>query len=336
MTKPTQVKMFVDPVGLHSRAMVRVANAIKRYAPPHVVFVSRPEEADVQVLHVIDWDDSFLSWPRPYIAIQYCLRTTSQYEPKKWAEFWGKSVLTWSYYDLSDYLNYLPRESSERIIAAPKLFCAPLGADDAFRQRAKDLLRNTGADGYGSPRYLIVTSGYVSGPGAEAIKEVWAAAERTGWSGVHIGPSSVVGAGSPPSGWTCVEGCSDGELADYYSRAFFVSGLRRGEGFELPAVEGLLCGAYPLLFDQPSQKVWYGGDLDIDYSFVPECLPHPSSSGVRNLSALLEEKFSVAKYILATGQTEYSCPVGRTSVAVALARFNWACIIPGMFEASGL
>lgn len=332
MSRLKQVKMFVDPVGLHSRAMVRVANAIKRHAPPYVVFVNCVEDADIQVLHVIDWCDEFLSWPRKYIAIQYCLETTSCKSAVDWSRFWAKSELVWSYYDLARYM-----ESSAVIPCREKLFCAPLGADDVFRQRAERLLRNPDASGYGQPRDLIVTSGYVSGHGAEAIREVWGAAERTEWSGVHIGPPVVEGAGrSLPRGWTSAEGCTDGELADFYNRAFFVSGLRYGEGFELPAVEGMLCGAHPLLFKQPSQEFWFGGDLGIRTSFVPEYGPMSSTSGVRSLSALLEEKFSVAKYLLAPGETVYSCPVGQMAVAVALARFNWACIVPDMFEAAGL
>lgn len=328
MSKLSKVKMFVEPVGLYSRAMVRVANAIKQHAPGHVVFVDRAEDADVQVLHVIDWCDDFWHWPRPHIAIQYCVETTQQMCADRWAEFWHGSVLTWSYYDLARYLN-------DRGIGAihDKMFHAPLGADSIFRDNAQQLLRNliTGARPSASrPRDLIVTSGYVSGPGAEAIEEVWNAAERTGWAGVHIGPAAVEGMRrrSMPAGWRSAEGCTDSELADYYRRAYFVSGLRYVEGFEMPAVEGILCGAIPLLFDQWSQRHWFG---DLANTMLPE------SGSKRCLTNRLEEMFSVATHEASRNAVTRDCTlVGTAELATALARFNWASIIPDMFEAAGL
>lgn len=328
MSELRKVKMFVEPVGLHSRAMTRVANAIKRYAPPNIVFVNSAEEADIQVLHVIDWCDEFLNWPRPYIAIQYCLETTSCKSAVDWSRFWAQSALVWSYYDLAEYM-----ESSAVIPCREKLFHAPLGADQVFQEHAGQLLCRPGhVARSAAPRCLIVTSGYVSGPGAEAIEEVWNAAERTGWAGVHIGPPRVEGVRRKtlPTGWRSIEGCTDSELAWHYRNAYFVAGLRYIEGFELPAVEALLCGARPLVFDQPSQKYWYS-DLVMDV--VPERKIH----GCRSLSSHLEEKFSEAKYFLRANHTDndsiLTCP---QHVAKAAARFNWASIIPDMFEAAGL
>ena len=328
MSRLKQVKMFVDPVGLHSRAMVRVANAIKRHAPPYVVFVNCAEDADVQVLHVIDWCGEFLNWPRKYIAIQYCLQTTSCRSAVDWSRFWAKSELVWSYYDLAKYM-----ESSAVIPCREKLFRAPLGADPIFRDNAQQLLQfcATGARSFASEsRRLIVTSGYVSGPGAEAIEEVWNAAERVGWLGVHIGPSKVEGMRrkSMPAGWHSAEGCTDTELAAYYRRAHFVAGLRYVEGFEMPAVESIMCGAIPLVFDQPSQRHWFG-DL------TPMVLPEAGSK--RQLTSRLEEIFSVAGYEASKNGLTIDCaPVGTTEIATALARFNWASIVPDMFEAVGL
>ena len=50
------MKVFVTPTGLHSYAMVRVANALARYAPPHVQIVTDRQAADCAVLHVIGPD----------------------------------------------------------------------------------------------------------------------------------------------------------------------------------------------------------------------------------------------------------------------------------------
>jgi hypothetical protein len=55
----------------------------------------------------------------------------------------------------------------------------------------------------------------------------------------------------------CISGVSDEELADNYAGCDFVSGLRRTEGFEIPAAEGLLCGARPIVFDTPDYHFNY-------------------------------------------------------------------------------
>lgn len=65
------------------------------------------------------------------------------------------------------------------------------------------------------------------------------------------------------------EGVTDEQLAAYYADSCFVSGMRRHEGFELPAAEGLLCGARPVLFDQLHYRRWY----DAWGEFVPEGTP---------------------------------------------------------------
>ena len=41
-------------------------------------------------------------------------------------------------------------------------------------------------------------------------------------------------------------GVDEGVLAQIYSQAQYVSGLRRKEGFEMPVIEGLMCGARPI------------------------------------------------------------------------------------------
>jgi glycosyltransferase involved in cell wall biosynthesis len=59
-------------------------------------------------------------------------------------------------------------------------------------------------------------------------------------------------------GCLVVNGISDDRLVELYSEARCVSGLRRGEGFELPVIEGLACGARPICFDQPAYRHWFG------------------------------------------------------------------------------
>ena len=105
-------------------------------------------------------------------------------------------------------------------------------------------------------------------------------------------------------------GVDDATLALTYSRSEFVSGLRRTEGFEMPVLEGLLCGARPVCYDKPHYRHWFK-DLA---EFIPE--GHPEEV-VESLRALFkagprvvtpEEKESVRFY------------------------FNWEHIVKGFWE----
>lgn len=125
---------------------------------------------------------------------------------------------------------------------------APLGIDPVF------------VDTNGGKRQrdrIVVTTGYVSGPGAEPIDEVWMAAREAGVESVHVGPGQVEGATTKPTYWC--EQPTDQHLAEVYGSAAWVSAMRYVEGFEMPGIEGLACGCRPIAFDQVSQLLWYSG-----------------------------------------------------------------------------
>jgi hypothetical protein len=283
------VKVFLRPVGLHSRAMVRVADALAKLAPPDVQVVARAEDADVVLLHVIA-DDAMVAARRwrengqRYAVAQYCLETTGAPDPAAWADFWRDAELVWSYYDLPLGEGY---------------FSSPLGVDDVFRELAPPRPRER----------LVLTTGYVAGPGAEAIEEVWRAAEQLGYQAIHIGPRKVSGMRHQPAGWYALEGIPDERLADLYRRAEWVAALRHVEGFELPAAEGLVCGARPIAFDQPAMRRWYGGQAVL----LPEC------SG-DDLVRLLVETMSE------------SMPITEWERQSALERFDWSSIATGFWQ----
>jgi acetyltransferase-like isoleucine patch superfamily enzyme len=90
---------------------------------------------------------------------------------------------------------------------------------------------------------------------------VAAAVERVGGRMIHLGPNLYLG--DHVESYTDID---DIYLAALYRQCRFVSGLRRGEGFELPAAEGLLCGCRPILYDQPHYRLWY----DKWGRFIPE------------------------------------------------------------------
>lgn len=274
------MRVFVDVVpGSLSRAMHRVAKALRTYAPPEVKVVDRVQEAELQVLHVIGitgMQRAIRAAPS-YAIIQYCYASAGG-SVQEWRGIWEGAKLTWSYYAL-------PSTQQARVLRQP------LGVDgDVFVPGAAE--RTVG----------VVSSGYVAGPGAEAIEEVAEAALRNKLSVTHLGPGSVVGMvpRREPT-WRAVQNLSDAKLAELYGSARWVSGLRRTEGFELPVVEGLACGARPVVFDREETRFWFDGIA----TFVPEL-------GRVHLTERLYSAFA-----------QEPIPVTAEERELVLNRFNW-------------
>ena len=285
-----RIKVYVEalPVTL-SQAMHRVARALTAAAPDTVEVVRDAAEADLQVLHTICPGAVGALKANRYAMIQYCLNTAGGTE--QFAGLWGGAEVVWSYFDIAELLP-----------SSTRFYHAPLGVDAAFRSGP-------------TPRcdrdIDVVTSGYTDGHGAEAISEVWEAAYRTGCKAIHLGPREIEGWAVPEHiTFENVHGISDEELAALYGRARFVSGLRRVEGFELPAAEGLLCGARPLVFDRMDMH-WYRGTG----SFV-----HESAGEI-----LVEQ---IADVLVAPWQ-----PVGESEWEAACNRFSWERVATGFWEA---
>jgi glycosyltransferase involved in cell wall biosynthesis len=238
----TRVCLKVRPAGL-SRSLHRVAAALAKHAPPWATVVPRDSDADVVVHHMIGltgWAEQLArdtAAGRRYVAIQYCLRTTEDPRPEAWLPIWRGAALVWSYYDLEAWAGASDFHS----------LISPLGVDgDVFIP-------------YNVPRqYRIGTSGYVAE--TEGVQEAYDACVRTGGRQFHLGPIDLGPAMSFAMGVT------DPELAQQWSACDYVAGLRRGEGFELPALEGLACGARAVCFDAPHYRRWYGEHAD----YIPE------------------------------------------------------------------
>lgn len=231
-----------------SQAMFRVAEALERYAPSGQ-FVAEAE-ADVVLLHVIGYPETVANIERlaaqgkRAVIVQYCLRTTQEPHTSKWLPLWQQALMVWSYYDLPACMK------ADGVEGTLTNFCfGPLGAEPSlfpYRNYHKD--------------FKIFTSGYVAE--TEGVCEASEAARRVGGKHYHLGPLGVVEGPHVRVG----HGISDRELAQRYSQSEFVAGLRRCEGFELPAVEGLLCGARPVMFDRPHYRDWFEGFAE----FIPE------------------------------------------------------------------
>jgi glycosyltransferase involved in cell wall biosynthesis len=282
------MRVYVTPPSNMSRAMFRVARALRRYAPKDIEVVDDIRDADTQILHVIGRDVlTYDSRAENVAVIQYCT-DGCRTQLEEWAFLWQRSLAVWSYYDLR---SLMPSDAN--------FYYAPLGIDSAFRSDYdRDAKRDIG----------VVTSGYVNGSCAEAIEEVAHAASRAGLKTVHIGPIPINLTRELPNTFSNAFNISDFQLASIYRRAQFVSGLRHVEGFEMPAIEGLACGARPIVFEREDMRSWY----DDCAMFVYE-----DASLETNLEAIFKQGAAVVT------------PAERES---ALRRFDWQRIIDGFWQ----
>lgn len=297
------MKVYLDLPAPLSFAMDRVVAALKVTAPGcGFEVVGTEEAAELVLLHVIGYDDGLTeaiaritAAGKRYAMIQYCVRTTQRPNVGDWLPLWRGAEGVWSYYDLQA----LATEDGIGDLAGLGVHwhLAPLGADaQVFRP-------------YNVPRRaLILTSGYVAA--TEGAVEAARAVLAVGGRMIHLGPRADVepelvealgGEAFAKLQIAFQHRIPDGILAQMLSRVQFVAGLRRGEGFELPAVEGLLCGARPIMFDQPHYRLWFDGLAE----FVPEGTPE-------ELTVTLAELFRAG-----------ARPVTEEERALVRARFDW-------------
>ncbi len=304
------MRAYVEASRKLSIAMARVAGALTKYAPADVEIVETEERADLVVLHVIGYPETVAAAERltaagkRYAIIQYCLRSTQKAHTCDWMDVWHGAACVWSYYDL---YQAMVDDGVVLDMAQPMPFYyAPLGVDaEVFYPR------DVSGD-----RYAVLTSGYVAE--SECIGEMTDAAARIGRHVFHLGPKlSCHG----PRVTQCQD-INDDQLAWAYSRADFVSGLRRCEGFEVVAAEGLLCGARPIVFDRPHYQAWYGPWAE----FIPE-----NGTG----QGLVLEKNEAMTDALADILRRGPRPVTPEEIAAARARFDWQTIVVGFWSHIG-
>lgn len=238
-----------------SRGLQRIADALQHYAPSTIEVVDDPTRAQLTVIYAIGRRDhverqcqEILEQGKKYAIVQVCLRSTMSPSTWDWLNIWQGAHLIWSYYDLRrihemedgagcgyfETQEQMDRSDSDEYLGI--FMHAPLGVDSAIFYP-----RNV------PKAYTIATSG--SNKLQESIRECALAAREVNGHVYHLGN---------PRRWygnmTYSNNVDDHRLAAAYSACEFVSGLRRTEGFELPAAEGLLCGARPIVFDTPDYR----------------------------------------------------------------------------------
>jgi len=279
------MKVYVKAPAKLSRAMFRVANALERYAPDDVQVVDDLESADLLVHHVIGLEAINYRLDKPCVVLQYC--TGGGEDRSAWQPLWSRARVVWSYYDLT---RHMPPDAV--------FYHAALGIDPVFRPAFVPVPRD----------FMVMTSGYVNGHGQEAIEEPTLAAQLVGGTPVHLGP--------PPEGFSqpmnlnLFTAIGDADLATVYRRTKWVAGLRFVEGFELGVVEGLACGARPIVFDRADNRHWFGEHA----TYVSE----ESGDSLMNKLAKIFGQEPV--------------PVSADERVTVLAKFNWKTLVSEFWD----
>jgi len=287
------MKVYLQP-DTTSRGIMRVVDALIKYAPPSVEIVSAPEEAELEIIHAWGRVESLgkriakiRSEGRKYAMIQYAIRSTMRPHTKDWIDLWGKAKVVWSYYNLSHL-------ADEDFVSGDfNFYYAPLGVDEKMFHKL-DIL--------GERYKIMATSQHAL---AESVRECAFATKRVGGRMLFVGHELRRGPDI-----VCKSHLFDEELAREYSLCDYVSGLRRTEGFELPVIEGAMCGAKPIVFDQPHYRKWFN-EFAI---FIPET----DRAGVIDN---LERIFQQARKQITDSQLN-----------IIRDRFNWSRIINGFWK----
>lgn len=297
------MKVFLE-LPLESRGLQRVYDALVKFKPNDIEITRDPKQADLVIIHVIGRNDrvsKLVAWLRaqnkPYAMIQYCIRSTKNPDTKDWIDLWNEAELVWSYYDLPE----LCREdgtmgwisSLTNDLSYGNFYHAPLGVDPKVFHHW----------GVKQRRYIVAacSQSYLT----ESAKECVQASRAVNRQMFFLGDELSVG-----DDIVCASNISDEKLAQYYSDCEYVSGLRRIEGFEQPALEGLMCGARPIFFDKPHYRQWFN-----DFAlFIPE---EPRDKVVESLIKIFQQDAQ---------------PVSTGERQNALKRFDWQTIIDGFWE----
>ena len=107
-------------------------------------------------------------------------------------------------------------------------------------------------NGVNNDEFEILCTGEIAH--TEGIRECVAACDALNTKMLHVGRDFKY----TNKSYTNMHNLSHGEMKRAYNASKWVSALRRIEGFEKPAIEGLLCGARPICFDTPLYRYWYG------------------------------------------------------------------------------
>jgi hypothetical protein len=209
-------------------AFKRISDALHRYAPDWVEWTNY-ENCDIMIVHVVGGGEiPALEMPKPKVVIQHCYFTASAHEID-YAKYWAQSIMAVSFHDLRKY--------TDKDIP---YYGMPWGADDNVFCRT-----NTG-----NRAIKVIATGHIAE--TEAIDKVYEAVKQLKQTLYHTGQNF----GWDKRFYRYLDYMPDNEFAEVLNGTQYISALRFIEGFELMAIEGLFCGARPIIPDDPTYD-WY-------------------------------------------------------------------------------
>jgi glycosyltransferase involved in cell wall biosynthesis len=266
-------------------AFHRIDKAYHDWAPGDIEWVDSPEQADIQIVHIVGKGELKNIKNDNYVVIQHCY-VTQDIPEDQLRELWESALLVSSFHDLP---SYRPEWSF-------RFYGMPWGAEDSTFFLTGSLETRAKA---------IVATGYVAG--TESLEEIFAACKGSGCKMVHLGKNFGWNQDAYRNyGWI-----TDETLRTIYNAVAYVSGLRRAEGFELAAIEGLFCGARPITYNLPTYR-WYS-----KYAIVIE--DSDENDIIANLTYILENGIGL--------------PVRQEEIDSAIKDFSWSNLIPKFWAA---
>lgn len=279
-----KMNIYYD-IKFKSYGINRVISALSESLPENIIRTTNPSDADLIVLHVIGRNKHVTKYARQlkeegkeYVAIQYSLESTRNPDPKDWEYLWNNAKFVWSYYDLEKYIS--------------NFYHAPLASNPKIFYKEDQI-----------KKYNVGTNGNCYKE--ECVGENQLATWQMGGQALHVGEKF----NSDPI-VTYMTNVTDDELRVLYNSCKYFSCLRRKDGFEIVAIESLLCGTRPVMFDTPNYRQWFDGLAE----FIPEA---SVGETVGNLKHLFKKELR---------------PVTDEEILEVKRRFNWKTIMGGFWE----
>lgn len=200
----------------------------------------------------------------------------------------------------------------------PETIMLPLGADpDTFYK----------SNAFYNKEYIVHTHGYDLR--AESIKYVHIACKELKLKQCHIG--SDFNSLNNQSGDILDNqvifidrDISDERMRYFYNKSYFIAGLRLLEGFEMPIIEGAMCGCRPITYDLPCYRKWFS-DFAAFIPFVGE--PEKDGPPFGTSEQRTEKLITSIQQVF----NEYSC-LSTSQIEYVKDAFSWDRIIPKVWN----
>jgi len=226
----------------HGIAMHKIAQYLMEYKPDEVEVTSFAD-CDINIEHIIGdhgiskcaHDKQLISRmkQKKFVLLWYCFERSLDYIK-------NSKFFNWAFSDATMIYSYLVFENYG-FKEQDNVVYGPLGYDHTFFKFDNKIERLSNS---------IMSTGYIAS--TECLEEIYNACKQARATMFHVGHNF---------NWNRIiyrqgEKLTEEQMRLIYASATFVSGLRRGEGFEIPVLEGAACGARPIVFNK-SHYQWY-------------------------------------------------------------------------------